>query len=149
MKLNSLSDPDVIDALYAASRAGARVDLAVRGICTLRPGVPGLSENVRVHSILGRFLEHSRIYRFGSPARGRRFFIGSADLMTRKLDHRVEALVPVEQADLQERLDGMLEVVLDERSEAWDLDREGNWTRREGAESAQGRFQELARERAR
>ena len=147
LKLNSLSDPGVIDALYAASCAGVRVDLVVRGICTLRPGVLGLSENVRVHSVLGRFLEHSRIFRFGSEARGRRYLIGSADLMTRKLDHRVEAMVPVEQEDLKQRIDQMLEVVLDARAKSWELDQDGVWTRG-GEETPQERFQELARERS-
>ncbi len=129
MKMNSLSDPPMIDALYAASRAGVEIDLIVRGICCLRPGVPGLSENIRVRSILGRFLEHSRIYCFGSAARGRTCLIGSADLMTRNLNGRVEAVVPVDDPGLQARLEEILDVLLSDDVLAWELDAEGHWAR--------------------
>ncbi|MGZ8580590.1 MAG: polyphosphate kinase 1 [Actinomycetota bacterium] len=127
LKMNSLVDADLIDTLYEASQAGVRIDLLVRGICCLRPGVPGLSDGVRVRSIVGRFLEHSRIYRFGSEARGYDYLIGSADWMPRNLDRRVEALTPVEDAALQERLDEILRVGFDDDELAWELDPEGVW----------------------
>ena len=127
LKMNSLVDADLIDALYEASQAGVDIDLLVRGICCLRPGVPGLSEGIRVRSIVGRFLEHSRIYRFGSQARGFDYLIGSADWMPRNLDRRVEALAPVEDLALQERLAEILRVGLDDDELAWELDPEGRW----------------------
>jgi polyphosphate kinase len=146
IKLNSLADPPMIDALYAASQAGVRVDLIVRGICCLRPGVPGLSENIRVRSILGRYLEHSRIYRFGSERRGYRYWIGSADLMTRNLNGRVEALVPIEDALLEARLEEVLAVAFEDDTGAWELDASGSWLRVPSARglSSQRRLQALA-----
>ena len=127
LKMNSLVDAELIDALYEASQAGVRIDLLVRGICCMRPGVPGLSETVRVRSIVGRFLEHSRIYRFGSDARGFDYLIGSADWMPRNLDRRVEALTPVEDPALQMRLAEILQVGFDDDELAWELDAEGVW----------------------
>jgi polyphosphate kinase len=127
LKLNSLVDAELIDALYEASQAGVRIDLLVRGICCMRPGVPGISETVRARSIVGRFLEHSRIYRFGSEARGYDYLIGSADWMPRNLDRRVEALTPVEDPSLQHRLDEILQVGFDDDELAWELDSEGVW----------------------
>jgi polyphosphate kinase len=127
LKLNSLVDAELIDALYEASQAGVRIDLLVRGICCMRPGVPGISETVRARSIVGRFLEHSRIYRFGSEARGYDYLIGSADWMPRNLDRRVEALTPVEDPSLQHRLDEILQVGFDDDELAWELDSEGMW----------------------
>jgi polyphosphate kinase len=149
IKVNGLQDPDMIDALYAASRAGVKIDLLVRGICCLRPGVPGLSESIRVRSVVGRFLEHSRVFRFGSEARGRRHYIGSADLMTRNLDRRVEVLAPVEDPALRARLDEILAVNLDPAARAWELEPDGRWTPRPegGGFHPQARLQELARER--
>jgi polyphosphate kinase len=132
MKMNSLVDQGMIDALYAASAAGTRVELIIRGISCLRPGVPGLSENITVRSIVGRYLEHSRLYRFGSRARQRTYFLGSADLMPRNLDRRVEALAPVDDPDLQFRLDEVLEVLLSDDVLAWELGADGAWTRAHG-----------------
>jgi polyphosphate kinase len=125
-KVNGLSDPAIIDALYAASAAGAEIDLIVRGICCLRPGVAGLSERIRVRSVLGRYLEHSRIFRFGEPGRGE-VWIGSADLMQRNLDLRVEALVWVEDPALVARIDAILAVYLDPESRVFWLAPDGSW----------------------
>jgi polyphosphate kinase len=127
MKMNSLVDPALIDMLYDASQRGTRVDLVVRGICCLRPGVPGLSETIRVRSLIGRFLEHSRIYRFGADPAAAEYLIGSADLMPRNLDHRVEALVPVTDPRLRARLADQLEVNLADDVLAWELDADGAW----------------------
>ncbi|HEY7584728.1 MAG TPA: polyphosphate kinase 1 [Acidimicrobiia bacterium] len=129
LKMNSLVDPGMIEALYAASEAGVRIDLIVRGICCLVPGVPGMSSNIGVRSIVGRYLEHSRIYRFGSRHRERTYLIGSADLMPRNLDHRVEALVPVDDPSLQFRIDEILEVLLADDELAWSLNPDGQWER--------------------
>ncbi|MHB1987077.1 MAG: polyphosphate kinase 1 [Acidimicrobiales bacterium] len=153
IKVNGLTDPEVIDGLYGASRAGVRVELVVRGLCSLRPGVHKLSETITVRSIVGRFLEHSRIYRFGDPdtARGARHFIGSADLMERNLDRRVEALAPVLDPDLQRRLDETLALNLADDTNTWELRSDGSWLRlspHEGVNTQQ-RLQELAIERAR
>jgi polyphosphate kinase len=126
-KMNSLVDQGMIDALYEASQAGCRVELIVRGICCLIPGVEGLSENITVRSLVGRYLEHSRIYRFGARGRDRRYYIGSADLMPRNLDRRVEALSPVEDPDLQFRLDEIIEVGMADDVLAWELGPDGQW----------------------
>ena len=126
-KLNALVDPEVVDALYEASNAGVPVDLIVRGVCCLRPGVVGMSENIRVISIVGRFLEHSRIYYFhngGEPD----VLIGSADLMRRNLDRRIEVLVPVEQEDLRRHLrEHILDNCLRDNVKAWRLDANGDY----------------------
>jgi polyphosphate kinase len=128
LKLNSLVDPELIDGLYEASAAGAQIDLIVRGICSLRPGVAGLSETIRVRSIIGRFLEHSRIYRFGTGADAT-YLIGSADLMQRNLDRRVETLVPVDAPELQARLDEILDTLLADDELAWELGPDAVWRR--------------------
>jgi polyphosphate kinase len=153
LKMNSLVDPDLIDELYEASAAGADIDLIVRGICCLRPGVPGLSERIRARSIVGRNLEHSRIFRFGSDARGPQYYIGSADLMPRNLDRRVEAVTPVRDSQLKRRLNEILEVNLADNELAWSLDGDGRWHRLsprpgEPAVNTQRRLMELAVQRA-
>jgi polyphosphate kinase len=150
MKMNSLVDADAIDALYEASRAGVSVDLIVRGICCLRPGVPELSDRIRVRSIVGRYLEHSRIFRLGSEARGFQHFIGSADVMPRNLERRVEVTVPVLDPALCERLDGILATCLEDDVLAWELGADGAWTK---VETVRGvnlheRLMHQARERA-
>jgi polyphosphate kinase len=127
MKMNSLVDPALIDTLYDASQSGVGIDLVVRGICCLRPQVPGLSETIRVRSIVGRFLEHSRVYRFGAEPSTAEYLIGSADLMPRNLDHRVEALVPVTTARLKARLAEMFEFDLTDDTLAWELSADGTW----------------------
>ena len=130
MKMNSLLDAPCIRALYRASRAGVEVDLNVRGICALRPGVPGVSENIRVSSVVGRFLEHSRIYSF-ERSEDSRVYTGSADLMPRNLYNRVELLVPVEQAALQGQLLDVLDRAFADNTSSWDLGSDGMWVRRE------------------
>jgi polyphosphate kinase len=149
MKMNSLVDAETIDALYDASVAGTEIDLIVRGICCLHPGVAGLSERIRVRSIVGRYLEHSRIFRFGSAARTPRYYIGSADLMPRNLDGRVECVAPVTDAPLAARLDEILEVNLADDTLAWELGAQG-WTKvptKRGINTHE-RLQELATARA-
>jgi polyphosphate kinase len=128
LKLNNLVDEGIIDALYDASRAGVPVDLWVRGMCALRPGVPGLSETIRVRSNLGRFLEHSRVYRFVAGGDDE-VLIGSADLMDRNLDRRVEALVRVSDPDNKRDLVELLDLVWDDDVDRWDLGPDGTWTR--------------------
>jgi polyphosphate kinase len=124
LKMNSLVDEQVIDALYRASQAGVRVDVVVRGICALRPGVPGFSENITVRSILGQYLEHSRIFNFRSI---NEFWIGSADMMHRNLDRRVEVLAQVKDPRLTAQLDDILESTLDPATRCWELGPEGQW----------------------
>jgi polyphosphate kinase len=150
LKLNSLVDHEMIDALYDASQAGARIELVVRGMCCLRPGVPGLSEGISVRSIVGRFLEHSRIFRFGSGAEAT-YLIGSADLMERNLDRRVEVLTPVGDQALRARLDEILAVLLADEVLAWKLDGDGIWhaPTATGAVDAQLRLEQAARAGAR
>lgn len=150
IKVNGLADAELIDELYRASQAGAQIDLIVRGVCCLRPGVPGLSDRIRVRSIVGRFLEHSRIFRFGSDARGPIFAIGSADLMTRNLDRRVEVVTPVEDEPLAARLGEVLDSLLADDVLAWELDATGTWRRAIGTrvENAQTKMREAAERRA-
>ena len=149
LKMNALVDPDMVDALYEASQAGAEIDLIVRGICCLRPGIPGLSERITVRSLVGRYLEHSRIFRFGER-REATHYIGSADLMQRNLDRRVEALAPVSDPSLAARLDEILDVLMQDDMLSWTLGSDGTWTKVRGDRGieAQQRLQELAVERA-
>jgi polyphosphate kinase len=159
LKLNGLTDAAMIDALYRASGAGVPIDLAVRGLCRLRPGIPELSETIKVRSLVGSFLEHSRIYRFGGPpvdpAAGPglplKLYIGSADLMGRNLDRRVEVLVPVRERELQDRLFEILDLVFSDETNSWLLGSDRRWRRVENlhGRSAQTKFKELAMERAR
>ncbi|AXT86920.1 RNA degradosome polyphosphate kinase [Aeromicrobium sp. A1-2] len=146
IKINSLVDESIIDKLYEASRAGVQVDLNVRGICTLRPGVPGLSDNIRVTSILGRFLEHSRVYWFaggGEPEA----WMGSADLMHRNLDRRVEVLVRVPTPAHTTELGELLALAVDPETSSWHLGPEGQWTRHVGSRNLQSVLIERAKAR--
>jgi polyphosphate kinase len=152
IKANALVDPEMATALYAASAAGATVEVATRGICVLRPGVPGLSERITVRSVLGPFLEHSRIYSFQAGDR-LATFIGSADLMPRNLDRRVEVLAPVEDPRLRARIAAVLDAIFDDTRFAWELDGDGRWRRisppgKDRAVSAQEALMEQARKRA-
>ena len=139
-KLNALTDPDLIDALYAASQAGVQVDLLVRGICCLRPGVPKLSENIRVFSLVGRFLEHSRIFSFHNGGE-EEVLMGSADVMQRNLDYRVEVLAPVADAGIRRQLMTILEGYLADTRQTYELGPDGSYTRR----TVSGRGQDVQR----
>jgi polyphosphate kinase len=128
IKVNGLTDPQVIEELYVASEAGAKIDLLVRGVCSLRPGVSGMSEQIRVRSVLGRFLEHSRLFVFDADDRSV-CFMGSADLMPRNLDHRVEVVTPVEDVALQAELAATLEALWRDTATSFELDAQGSWHR--------------------
>jgi polyphosphate kinase len=150
-KINALEDPDIARALYRAAQAGVKVDLLVRDSCRIRPGVPGLSERIRVISIVGRFLEHARIYYFRNGGE-EEFFIGSADAMRRNLEHRVEVLVPVEAPELRRDLWTMLQIQLNDRRSAWELQPDGSYLQLQpgpGDElrSSQERLIEMAEQR--
>jgi polyphosphate kinase len=146
-KLNGLADTEVVQALYRASQAGVEIDLVVRGQCTLRPGVPGLSERIRVVSLLGRFLEHARIYQFRDGGADR-CYIGSADWRPRNLRRRIEVVTPVTDAAARSRLDGLLEIELTDPT-AWELASDGRYHRRAAAGPPSSRStQELLLEKA-
>ncbi len=128
MKVNGLTHTEVIDELYAASEAGARIDLVVRGVCALRPGVPGLSDNIRVRSVLGRFLEHSRLFYFEADDHVA-YYLGSSDMMPRNVDHRVEVVVPIESVAIQAELAATFETLLADDAASWELRPDGTWER--------------------
>ncbi len=144
MKMNALVDLEMVDALYAASIAGAQVDLLIRGVCCLRPGVPGLSASIRVRSVLGRYLEHSRIYCFGSDPNDTDIFIGSADLMPRNLDRRVEALTKIVSSTERDRVLEILRVGLSDDVAAWVLQSNGTWVTNGADGDAHLEFEALA-----
>ena len=132
MKINSLVDEEIIDSLYRASQAGVPIEILVRGMCALKPGVPGLSDTIKVRSVLGRYLEHSRIFSFlggGDPE----YYIGSADMMHRNLDRRVEALVRIVQADHIKDLDSVFDLAMSDEASSWHLSTDGSWTRHKTA----------------
>jgi polyphosphate kinase len=131
IKANSIGDPEMIDAFYAASQAGVRIDMVIRGISCLRAGVPGLSENITVRSILGRYLEHSRIFRFdhGDVDDQPHYLIGSADMMPRNLDRRVEVLLPIEHPKHREWLDAVFDFQLADDIVRWELQPDNTWRR--------------------
>ncbi|MEO1131193.1 MAG: polyphosphate kinase 1 [Cyanobacteria bacterium J06639_1] len=137
-KMNALVDPYIISVLYEAGRAGVEIDLIVRGICCLRPGVPGLSESIRVTSIIGRFLEHSRIFWFGNGGQ-EELYIGSADWMTRNLDRRVEAVTPVRDPALVQNIREMLDIMLADNCQSWELRGDGSYTQRRPAEGEESK----------
>ncbi|MFD1640844.1 polyphosphate kinase 1 [Halohasta litorea] len=147
-KMNALEDPDIVRELYAASQAGVDIDLIVRGICRLRPGIDGLSETIRVHSVVGRFLEHSRIFKFGNAGEPE-YYIGSADWMTRNLDRRVEAVTPVENATLQDELDRILDSLLGDNRKRWEMDATGRYVQQRPGDGPQQIAHEQLMQRAR
>jgi polyphosphate kinase len=127
--MNALVDPKTIANLYRASQAGVSIDLIVRGMCCLRPGVPEVSENIRVISIIGRFLEHSRIYYFNNGG-DEKIYIGSADWMTRNLDRRVEVITPIEDRDISKDLQEILGIMLADTRQTWDMQPDGTYIQR-------------------
>jgi polyphosphate kinase len=128
IKVNGLTDSEMIDELYAASHAGASIDLVVRGVCSLRPGVHGLSDGIRVRSVLGRFLEHSRLFNFDAGNRSA-YYLGSADLMPRNLDHRIEVVTPVDDVAAQKEVAAAFDALLADTASSWDLAKDGQWHR--------------------
>jgi polyphosphate kinase len=128
-KMNALVDPAIIALLYEASQAGVSIDLVVRGMCSLRPGIDGISNNIRVSSVIGRFLEHSRLFWFANGGSSE-MYIGSADWMGRNLDRRVEAVVPVEDANLHQKLLRLIDAYLADNCTAWEMQQDGSFVRR-------------------
>jgi polyphosphate kinase len=136
-KCNAIIDEAIIDALYRASQVGVPIDLWVRGICGVRPGIAGMSENIRVRSVLGRFLEHSRVYAFGTGVSDGEVWMGSADLMHRNLDRRVELLIRVSDPAQQAELRGLIDMAMDDGTASWWLAGDGSWTRHHLDESGE------------
>jgi polyphosphate kinase len=128
-KMNALVDPRIIALLYQASQAGVQIDLVVRGMCSLRPGVAGVSDNIRVSSVIGRFLEHSRLFWFANGGE-QEMYIGSADWMGRNLDRRVEAVAPIEDPQLRQQLERLIDAYLDDNCTAWDMQSDGSFVQR-------------------
>jgi polyphosphate kinase len=148
IKVNSLADSEIVDALYRASQSGVDVEIVTRGICVLRPGVRGVSDRIRVRSVLGRFLEHSRLLSFETDDKATTW-LGSADLMPRNLDHRIEVLVPVEDDQLRRQLQGTFDALFADTAAAWELDSDGGWRRvRPSASARPVSAQQLLMERA-
>jgi polyphosphate kinase len=143
LKLNAIVDVASIEALYAASQAGVQVDLIIRAGCSIQPGIPGVSDNIRVRSIIGEFLEHSRIWSFEN-AGDREWYIGSADLMDRNLDRRVEAIVPVEDLDARARLAGIIDLMVADDRRSWQLQPDATWVRTEALTGAPGTIDTFA-----
>ncbi len=141
-KSNAVEDPEIVDALYRASRAGVKVELVVRDSCRLRPGLPGLSENITVTSIVGRFLEHTRIFFFKNSDK-EEYYIGSADLMTRNLEHRVEVLTPVEAPELRRELKEIFDLQLKDTRSGWDMHADGSYVQRKAGRTRNGSQQKL------
>jgi polyphosphate kinase len=139
LKLNSLLDEQFVAALYRASQAGVRIDLYIRGICALKPGIPNLSENIRVRSFLGRFLEHSRIYHFSNVG-NHEIWLGSADLMHRNLDRRIETLIKVTDTAHQSRISGLLDHYGSDEAKCWEMDSQGNWHRKVFSSTGEARI---------
>src|ERR671919_619515 len=142
MKVNALTDEAIIDELYLAAQEGAEIDIVARSICSLRPGVPKLSESIRVRSVLGRFLEHSRIFMF-QAGKTTSYLLGSADLMPRNLDHRLEVLAPVDDPAVQSRLKATFEVLLSDNALAWELHSDGRWKRQQPKKDEPNRASQL------
>ncbi|MGL5032265.1 MAG: RNA degradosome polyphosphate kinase, partial [Microcystaceae cyanobacterium] len=147
-KMNALVDPPIIHCLYEASQAGVKIDLIIRGVCALRPGLEGVSDNIRVISVIGRFLEHSRIFYFYNDSK-EEVYIGSADWMSRNLNRRVEAITPVEDPQIIQELQEILGVLLADNRQAWELQSNGSYIQRhsdhpDGEYSAQNVFMEMA-----
>ena len=133
IKVNSLNNVDIMEKLIACSRAGVKVELFIRGICCLRPGVPGLTENISVSSVVGRWLEHSRIYSFGEGEE-QRLFLGSGDLLNRNLERRVEAFIEVVSPDTREQINRVLQALREDREKASVMQPDGSYLRPEGGE---------------
>ena len=143
VKCNAIVDPDLIEALYRAGQAGVEIDCIIRGICSLQPGVPGVSDRIRVRSVVGEFLEHSRIYGFLNGGR-QEWYTGSADLMERNLDRRIEAVFPIEDLEAQARMAEIIEVMLADDRRSWQLGADATWRRTEDMNAAAGTIDTFA-----